>query len=496
MEKRIQRRPSSAPALSSPTPASTLRSRPFAETPHAFEHRFGHDFAHIPVLGPLDLKENRTGLPDALKAGAEALSGIAVDDVRVHYNSSKPGEIQAWAYTSGADIHVSPGQEHQLPHEIWHVIQQKQGRVPSTMRQGGLAINADRALESEADVMGERAARTLGGARARACRARSAAAPHQAVLQARWIYVPGSGSPGQYYWEGRGAPSGSPPNGGAVVAGPGLQSMEDTHKARSGGSMKSLRTEPDSEWTPLNNLAHYASQAQQGKGLFYTGPTEQRGLGQQPVLTNIPPRDKGEHTKIFGQMTGGEKSSTKYQQSLNTAEPNTKYNILHGFGHGEGGKQTQSAQNLASASEGANTEMIPYDKAISGNPNVLVGTSFNMRQGTHRAESINQSFAHKDFPDEPFFQRNIDGDRPKPTKSEYESWEMEAERFSDPANLDAAVILSHFPQYRSDEEMLASLQNPQGKQQSTWGRLGQWSPGSHPLDFNSGSDDDDDSMIT
>lgn len=31
---------------------------------------------------------NRTGLPDTLKSGVEALSGFSLDDVRVHYNSS------------------------------------------------------------------------------------------------------------------------------------------------------------------------------------------------------------------------------------------------------------------------------------------------------------------------------------------------------------------------------------------------------------------------
>ncbi len=54
--------------------------------------------------------ENKAGLPDNLKAGIENLSGMAMDDVRVHYNSSKPAEVQALAYTQGIDIHVAPGQ--------------------------------------------------------------------------------------------------------------------------------------------------------------------------------------------------------------------------------------------------------------------------------------------------------------------------------------------------------------------------------------------------
>ena len=61
--------------------------------------------------------ENRTGLPDNLKAGVERLSGMAMGDVRVHYNSAKPAQLQALAYTQGTDIHVGPGQERHLPHE-------------------------------------------------------------------------------------------------------------------------------------------------------------------------------------------------------------------------------------------------------------------------------------------------------------------------------------------------------------------------------------------
>jgi hypothetical protein len=103
---------------------------------------------------PLQRKENNTGLPDALKAGVEGLSGMAMDDVQVHYNSPKPAEVQALAYTQGAEIHVGPGQEQHLAHETWHVVQQKQGRVQATMQMKGVAINDDEGLEREADVMG------------------------------------------------------------------------------------------------------------------------------------------------------------------------------------------------------------------------------------------------------------------------------------------------------------------------------------------------------
>lgn len=114
---------------------------------------------------PSSPAQNSTGLPDRLKAGVESLSGLSLDDVKVHYNSPEPARMQALAYTRGADIHVAPGQEAHLPHEAWHVVQQKQGRVRPTLQAKGSSINDDRGLEREADLMGVRALRA-GGVRA------------------------------------------------------------------------------------------------------------------------------------------------------------------------------------------------------------------------------------------------------------------------------------------------------------------------------------------
>ena len=106
-------------------------------------------------------KENNTGLPDNLKSGIENLSGLALDDVKVHYNSDQPAQLQAHAYTQGSDIHLASGQEKHLPHEAWHVVQEKQGRVQATTQmQGKVNINDDLALEKEADEMGYRASNT------------------------------------------------------------------------------------------------------------------------------------------------------------------------------------------------------------------------------------------------------------------------------------------------------------------------------------------------
>lgn len=100
---------------------------------------------------------NNTGLPDQLKTGIEGISGYSMDDVKVHYNSDKPAQLQALAYAQGSDIHIGPGQEQHLPHEAWHVVQQKQGRVqPTIQRKDNWQINDDAGLEREADVMGLR----------------------------------------------------------------------------------------------------------------------------------------------------------------------------------------------------------------------------------------------------------------------------------------------------------------------------------------------------
>jgi hypothetical protein len=96
-------------------------------------------------------------LPAQLKNGVEGLSGVPMDDVKVNYNSAEPAQVGALAYAKGNQIHLGQGQEKHLPHEAWHVVQQKHGRVKPTLQAKGLAINDDPALEAEADTMGQKA---------------------------------------------------------------------------------------------------------------------------------------------------------------------------------------------------------------------------------------------------------------------------------------------------------------------------------------------------
>jgi hypothetical protein len=136
------------PASSPMAVRSTRTSAPVPLSPD-LQHagRSGWSFARVSIYPP----ENTTGLPDPVKAGMKTLSGVSLDDVLVHHNSSKPAAMRVLAYTQGNEIYVGPGQEQHLAHEAWHVVQQKQGRVNTLGHGGDMPINDDARLEAEAD---------------------------------------------------------------------------------------------------------------------------------------------------------------------------------------------------------------------------------------------------------------------------------------------------------------------------------------------------------
>ena len=168
-------------------------------------------------------------LPPALQLAAETLSGVSLAGVMVHSNSPEPGRLQAAAFAQGAHIHLAPGQERQLPHEAWHVVQQRQGRVRATADVAGMPVNADPALEQESDAMAARlpAAGTRPAVGAShmtlppqptdlpgpPLRPSAWTVPHPApstpVLQARWLVDP---STRELFWEPEpGLPEGGDP---------------------------------------------------------------------------------------------------------------------------------------------------------------------------------------------------------------------------------------------------------------------------------------------
>lgn len=140
-------------------PASKRRSQSATST--TFVDRRPEAIAQQKLADIVDNRPSRndTGLPGDLKSGIEAVSGVSLDAVRVHFNSPRPAKLNARAFTQGTNIHVAPGEERHLPHEAWHVVQQAQGRVRPTMQSmNEVPVNDDRGLEHEADVMGAKAA--------------------------------------------------------------------------------------------------------------------------------------------------------------------------------------------------------------------------------------------------------------------------------------------------------------------------------------------------
>lgn len=152
------------PGLAPPTYGIPFVDRHSADAPVG-SREARHDQA--PVVQLRALSGNRSsgrggasresGLPLQLKSSMESLSGRSLKDVRVVFDSPAPARIGALATARGSEIHLGPGQERHLPHEAWHVVQQRQGRVNPTANVGGIAVNDDGGLEREADRKAEQA---------------------------------------------------------------------------------------------------------------------------------------------------------------------------------------------------------------------------------------------------------------------------------------------------------------------------------------------------
>jgi Domain of unknown function (DUF4157) len=103
-------------------------------------------------------------LPDAVRGKMEAAFGVNFADVRVHVGPQAE-RIGAIAFTMGANIYFAPGRyqpdtpqgQQLLGHELAHVVQQRTGRVCNPLGHGVTVVH-DRALETQADRFGRRAA--------------------------------------------------------------------------------------------------------------------------------------------------------------------------------------------------------------------------------------------------------------------------------------------------------------------------------------------------
>jgi hypothetical protein len=105
-------------------------------------------------------------IPEGVKSKMESTLGADFSDVNVHKDSEKASNVGALAYAQGNDVHFAPGKynpetnsgQQLLGHELTHVVQQRQGRVQTTMQKKGVNINNDPSLEREADQLGAKAA--------------------------------------------------------------------------------------------------------------------------------------------------------------------------------------------------------------------------------------------------------------------------------------------------------------------------------------------------
>lgn len=103
-------------------------------------------------------------LPIQLRSRLERSFRTDLSGIRVVEDDSA-ADLDALAYTRGADIVMAPGhyQPHSgsgrrlIAHEIVHSIQQRAGRVKAEDDGLGLPVNRDRELEWEAERLGRRA---------------------------------------------------------------------------------------------------------------------------------------------------------------------------------------------------------------------------------------------------------------------------------------------------------------------------------------------------
>jgi Domain of unknown function (DUF4157) len=164
-------------------------------------------FAVVP--DHLDLSaDGGTPLPAALRETMQTAFGVDFSAVRLH-EGPQPGRIGAASFATGTDIYFAPGRfrpdtrdgQFLLAHELAHVVQQAEGRVPAP-RGAGLHLIADEALEDEADRMAAQAMMSAAPARHRSICIRPGGSPAR-VLQPFWQRLPNGTTvwTDNRYWE-------------------------------------------------------------------------------------------------------------------------------------------------------------------------------------------------------------------------------------------------------------------------------------------------------
>src|SRR3954447_15985861 len=131
------------PTARSRVPAAAPTRRAGAGGLHALQRSIGNH-AVGRLLGELSAgapPDRLRSLPPALRARMEAAFGADFTGVRV-FEGEQSLRFGARAYTDGHEVHLAPGRsepatrrgQELLGHELAHVVQQSQGRVPARTR--------------------------------------------------------------------------------------------------------------------------------------------------------------------------------------------------------------------------------------------------------------------------------------------------------------------------------------------------------------------------
>lgn len=245
------------------------------------------------------------------------------------------------------------------------------------------------------------------------------------------------GQPGvEYYYRDRKGKLDRIPEDGEEIEPPELDQLKDEHRAHPGG-MKNLRTQPQDEQSGLNSLL-YAAHAREMEQKFPSRKT--MGPGPMRVKQNIPRRD-AEYKRVFKRATGlgsakdydiAEKTNAGVDMDLVPDEIRPEISHLNGLG--QVGREANRTDNLPSASRGANSQMIPFDNAASGNPQLMMDTTAETFGDTRITASITQRVRSAEFPGMVLARQDVHGQRPPYAPEE---WDEDKNRYGALGDIEA-----------------------------------------------------------
>lgn len=188
----------------------------------------------------------------------------------------------------------------------------------------------------------------------------------------------------------------------------------------------------------LQQLAHVASLANVHDSLAASGMDT---IGQYGMpVQQVAKKRQGKHRATFQRETGSS-SAGEYAAQIHADLSGLDWEITHLKGYAQVGPAADVRdENLVAATTHANTEMMFFDRLVTGNRDIIVRTSAEVFGGTRVAKTIAMSFAHRAAPDRPIFTRTVYALRPRITKEEAQQLEQEA-KVGITMTLEAALAL-------------------------------------------------------